>query len=95
MFLIKTKSEKKLFESQRCLGIKNMLDNDYPLVLVICFIIGGILLGIGAISFQIVSIVYEAPLYYIGTGIWVGVLMVINEIFLIVLSIQLNFSKLL
>jgi len=32
------------------------------------------------ITFQILSIVYKSPLYYVGIGIWVGALILLSEL---------------
>ncbi|CAF0781890.1 unnamed protein product [Brachionus calyciflorus] len=83
-----SKSEKKLNDIQKCQGISNMLLNNFPKTHVLIFILFGIVLGLSAIGLQIYSIVNEAPLYSIGTGIWVGCLMVLNEILMLILTLK-------
>ncbi|RNA02841.1 hypothetical protein BpHYR1_019381, partial [Brachionus plicatilis] len=86
MFFIKSKSQKGLDDLQQCQGIEKMLTNDYPKSESLCFILVGLVLGLTAIGLQIYSIIKQTPLYYIGTGIWVGSLMVINELLLLYLN---------
>ncbi len=39
-----------------------------------------IICAIAMITFQILSIVYKSPLYYVGIGIWVGALILLSEL---------------
>lgn len=68
MFFIRSKSQKNLDDLQQCQGIKKMLTNDYPKSVCICFILVGFILGLSSIGLQILSILKQTPLYYIGTG---------------------------
>ena len=68
MFCIKTKAEKALSKEERLRCLEQMLREKFPLKL---YIVSGaihIFFAIAAIVFQIIAIVYQAKLYWIGTG---------------------------
>lgn len=68
MIFLKSKSEKQLDKLQKCTGIVVMLQNDFPLYWVYFYAFIGLLFGIICFVLQIISIVVEGPLYFVGTG---------------------------
>jgi hypothetical protein len=50
-----------------------------------------ILFGLAAIGLQIASIIVKSPLYYIGAGIWVGVIMISIECVCLILGFYISF----
>ena len=88
MFCIKSKAEKALSKEERLKCLEKMLNEDFPTKLYIGSAFIHIFFALAAICFQIIAIVYQAKLYFIGTGIWVGVIMIICEIICLLLSIH-------
>ncbi len=90
---LKTKYQKLLTkeEEKKCLEL--MLLGNFPLkTYIICLTIN-MLLGFCAIGFQFGLISVKGPLYFVGAGLWVGLIMIICESIGFVLGS--NFSNLL
>ena len=68
MFCVKSEPDKRLTKIQKKQFIENMLEKVFPLVLTIFYVILSILIGIGLIIVQIVSIIDQSALNFIGTG---------------------------
>lgn len=68
MFCIKSKAEKALTKEERLECLETMLTENFPTKTYIISSAIHIFFAIAAIAFQIVAIVYQAKLYFIGTG---------------------------
>lgn len=68
MFFRGKNGDKKLTKVQKRQITEKMLIEEFPLVPVILASVLNILLGLGAIGFQIASIVLETDLFFIATG---------------------------
>ena len=76
----------KLTKAEKKIATKYMLRNDFPSVLMLALAIIGIILSFMAIGFGIAAIVFEAPLYFVGVGVWVGPYIFLLELVTIFLS---------
>ena len=87
--LVRSESEKQLsgFERKKCVEI--MLQYNFPMFMYILNSTFQILFGLAAIGLQIASIVVQSPLYYIGAGIWIGIIMIAIECICLVLGISI------
>ncbi len=75
----KTKYQKLLTKEEEKKCLQTMLLENFPLkTYVICLSIN-MVLGFCAIGFQFGLISVKGPLYYVGAGLWVGVIMIICE----------------
>ncbi len=59
---------KKLTKIQKRQCIEIMLANEFPLVLCVLFVIFNSILAAGAIGIEIVKIIYQKDLYFVGCG---------------------------
>ena len=73
--MISEKSKKKSFDTEKALTkvqrhqfIENMLQEDFPICSVLISTVLNIILAVGAISFQIVSVVLNTKFHYIYCG---------------------------
>ncbi len=89
--LVRSESEKQLssFERKKCVEI--MLQYNFPMFMYIFNSAFQILFGLAAIGLQIASIIVKSPLYYIGAGIWVGVIMISIECVCLILGFYISF----
>jgi hypothetical protein len=68
---LKADCEKRQTESQRIVIIETVLESNFPLGVFIFNAVFNILLGIGSIVLQIISIQSQSPLYYVYAGYFV------------------------
>ena len=65
----KTRAEKSLNKDEKDICLSEFLrSKSFPLTIYISFIVIGICCGITAVAFQVVSIVFESPFFYVCTG---------------------------
>ncbi len=76
----RTKYENALTPQERDHCLEIFLKEKFPTKIYAFILIYTILLGLCMIGFQIALIVVKGSWYYIGTGIWIGSILVIVEI---------------
>ncbi len=81
-FCCQTKAQRSLTREEKFLAKKEYITLPiFPAKFYLLCTFINIASSIIMIAFQILSILYESPMYYVGIGIWVGLIILFIEIY--------------